>query len=791
MKAVDELSSLKRIFESYSKKGLKLFPISRQTKRPAIENNLELATSDVAQLMEWAAKFPGCNWGLACAKSKYVVVDVDKKGLARWEELTKEHGEPQTLKQMSGSGVGFHLIFECEEGVRYRGKIEEGIDVKFNGYIAVEPSVHPSGGLYKWVKGSPKPAPLPEWLKALVIKPKEAKTDRKEINAGSRFYAKIMHELKDKPFGHEEWVKIGMALHDAFDGSQEGLDLYLELSQGVNYQEGDIEKAKLKWESFQKDAGGVTAGTLVYIARDLGCEIPNSHFDEDLAAFDVIETPPQSLQASTGVNTKEESEWVRTDSMLYTESTKLLVESLNKKGIAMLSGAQAGQLIQTYYDTDGLQSLKILNPDRFKNVTGHIFLKTKDAAGKTKYKPAASTWVSSPLRKTYGDVVFRQNPDKKDLNLWSPIPCKRVSGNIDLFLWLVHEVISAGNHDKAQYLIQWAAHIMQKPHEKTAVSPVLIGEQGTGKGLFVSGIMAGILKGYYLGLNSVDQYLARFNANQARRLLISLDEISMSSNDKTANRIKSRTGNVNLLIEEKFGGTLVIEDYSRLIMMTNNHNAVKIEPGNRRFLVYDVNKDLLGHPNYDKLWNTLRDDDYTSVIYDYLMGVDLTKFNAYRFPKDIDTGGTQTKIDSMGPVGQFWVEVIWTQAKTVFFSAMNCQSYIFYMDKNYIYEMFLKWLKDVNHWQRGITQTSFWLETQNLAPVIAENQTRRRFQNHRKRIILCKPDEFAKSFNARNKLNLPPVDDLDLVECLSEKIKEHEIDAFPPEIPHFDPVLNN
>jgi hypothetical protein len=56
------------------------------------------------------------------------------------------------------------------------GRLGPGVDVKSEGYILVEPSVHPSGNLYTWTRAPEtcKPVSLPkEWL-AVMRKPEPA-----------------------------------------------------------------------------------------------------------------------------------------------------------------------------------------------------------------------------------------------------------------------------------------------------------------------------------------------------------------------------------------------------------------------------------------------------------------------------------------------------------------------------------------------------------------------------------------------------------------------------------------
>ena len=46
------------------------------------------------------------------------------------------------------TGDGFHLYYKANTADSYRGKLIDGIDIKFKGYVAAAPSIHPSGARY-------------------------------------------------------------------------------------------------------------------------------------------------------------------------------------------------------------------------------------------------------------------------------------------------------------------------------------------------------------------------------------------------------------------------------------------------------------------------------------------------------------------------------------------------------------------------------------------------------------------------------------------------------------------
>jgi hypothetical protein len=123
--------------------------------------------------------------GLPLEPAGLLAVDVDcpgaheGDGFATLRALEEELGQlPASWTQATGSG-GLHLVFRFEgEAV---GSLGPGIHVRRRGYIVVEPSVHPCGGLYSWsvAPESMEPAELPEpWLQRLR---KQAPPPRPEV----------------------------------------------------------------------------------------------------------------------------------------------------------------------------------------------------------------------------------------------------------------------------------------------------------------------------------------------------------------------------------------------------------------------------------------------------------------------------------------------------------------------------------------------------------------------------------------------------------------------------------
>lgn len=139
------------------------------------------ASADPERIRGWGKRFRHANIGINCAASGFVAIDVDPR--AQGDQTIRAFAArgyqfPTCPRQKTGNG-GYHLIFAHDPGLGApRGKLGQGVDAKFNGYILAAPSwTGPSdagpGGPYVWEVSpfdTPIP-PLPAWMRAILYPP--------------------------------------------------------------------------------------------------------------------------------------------------------------------------------------------------------------------------------------------------------------------------------------------------------------------------------------------------------------------------------------------------------------------------------------------------------------------------------------------------------------------------------------------------------------------------------------------------------------------------------------------
>lgn len=267
--------------------GFHVFPCA-QDKSPLTPHGYKDATLSPEILQYWGVDHPEAAIAIACAPSGLVVIDIDDE--AAWAEHLSSRGltVPSTREARTAGG-GRHLYFRASPGVRYPGKLCDGVDVKHNGYVLAPPASAWSKrteavGEYVWINETQPIAQAPDWLGTspavhapgtASVKASNARggSHRAALQPGSETSPEELCELLsyiDPDVPYPDWCAVLMAVHAASDGSTAGLDLADTWSSGGSkYRPGEVNK---KWATFAS-GNGVGSGTLAKLARDGGADL--------------------------------------------------------------------------------------------------------------------------------------------------------------------------------------------------------------------------------------------------------------------------------------------------------------------------------------------------------------------------------------------------------------------------------------------------------------------------------------------------------------------------------------
>lgn len=276
---INQRSSMLAYAQNYAKLGWHVLPLVPGAKQPLarlVPNGFHNATRDPATIEKWWAAEPAAGIGIALKASGLVAVDIDVRndGFQTLDDLQARHGKLESdAHQITGDG-GWHLVYAAQLVESLPGKLGRGIDLKADGYICVEPSVHPNGKTYVWeAESSPLdgciPSTLPGWIRDMartplpvpeIVNPTTAPTPRwldclaalPSINADDR----------------ETWLQVGMAIHNERPDA-EGYRAWAEWS--ATSAKFDARDQSRVWASFtRRGISGTTLNTVFAFAQRSG-----------------------------------------------------------------------------------------------------------------------------------------------------------------------------------------------------------------------------------------------------------------------------------------------------------------------------------------------------------------------------------------------------------------------------------------------------------------------------------------------------------------------------------------
>lgn len=735
--SINTLRTIEEIFKRYEELGLYLIPVAHHGKAPLLDP-AKHASKSAKQMLKWYndPKYRGCNWGILPSKSGLVIIDVDARdgGLELWGELSRDQNI-RTMTQKSARG-GLHFLFKAREGVKYKKPLtKRGIDTQFNNIIVCFPSKLAEGQQYTWIDESPI-QDLPEKFHELFAATHEKAQEPIDFIGIEKFVEKICEQIKTKTFGYDEWVQIGMAIHSSLP-TPEGLELWKLASSGPSMKDGDLEACEYKWNGFSTK-GGLTARSLSFIAREMGCEIPSMTLEMDKMEF---ATEKQRVELEKENNPG----WFKQeDGRIVCVHKDFILDDLNRQGFFLEQEANPGKIGKLNIDNKGYKTVSFMKPADFALQTATLFFKEykRDQSGhlKAAYTKASKLWCESDKRQTYTRIIFSHVDEHGALNLWSPLPCTPIKGDVSLFTQLIFEGIANGDVDKGLWLLDWLAHMVQRPHERCSLVPVLIGDQGTGKGMLFDRIMKTILGNYHNTINRSSILKERFNYEQACKFLTFIDEASWRGDREEDGILKNLTGSKQMTVEQKFGGRFAVNNYSRYAIASNNAEAVSIERSNRRYVVCEVNASFAKKKEFFRaLADQLENGILAQAVFEMLLARDISKFDPHTLVEFGDGQGHQMKVASEGVEAEFW-NALWNHEPRELW--VNERMLL----KDLAFNEFLNFANRTRSYKKGFSHEAFWRKTNAYFGVLNPARKRISLAGKRRDILELGPKEAMNQF---------------------------------------------
>lgn len=293
---------------------------------------------------------------------------------------------------------------------------------------------------------------------------------------------------------------------------------------------------------------------------------------------------------------------------------------------------------------------------RYENI--NVITVTKDAKNNEKKHatPLGNYWLKWSERAAVSRIVFDDpaNVEPEAINIYRGPGIEPAAGDWSRLLRHINEIICSDDPEAAEWVLDWCAHMFQKPWQKPGTCLVLRGEEGTGKGIF-GRLLADLWGAHGRHLTTAHALVSNFNGHLAGAMFIFADEALFAGDPRIKGSLKGFITEPRVLIEPKGVDAFSMNNPARVLMATNEDWSVPADISARRFTVLDVSSKCAGNTGYfTALRREIADGGAAAFLHDMLRR-EITGDVSLMFNTE---ALSEQKVLSLPPVSRWWVDVV-------------------------------------------------------------------------------------------------------------------------------------
>lgn len=610
------------LFSEYVRHGWALCAIERGSKSPRYPQwNTNPIDADVAD------NVPGV--GLLHALSGTMALDVDNLEAAgawlleRGVDLEALLRADDAVKISSGRANRAKLLFKLSKplrtlkpegaGLELRSATHEGHSVQ----DVLPGAIHPDTGKpYVWETGLLGDwRDLPRIPPALLALWRELADPIQTVAPGAKGSPKItinaldkLLKGKDPDAPYDEWIKVGMALHDGSGGSAEGLQLWNEWSkQSLKYK--SAQDLFTHWVSFAS-VPGKTVVTADSLKKDTIAE------PED---FDIV-TPAEIESAAAA------------DASIEAEQTQSRKEKRAGAEEVLISRLVYVQNLEKYFD---IEKHHLIGSD---NALEHQYTPTMPRVGKGVLNPVKVLKESKVKRYVKamgfhpGEGALFTADGEQYANMFKarhPQPIEPMKDELEKIEWCFDRL---QDEDFSKWLKQFFAHVIQRPGVKIASAPLLwCDETGNGKNTLLKEIPALLVGAQYSHDATADVLNSTFTDFLYGSWHIYLPEFRADSRGERKSittKMKPWITDSTVTVHPKGKAAYTMPNYFFITASSNEDDAAALDPNDRRWAVHEVPAAQMTIAESKWIYDDfIRTPRAAAVLRHYFLNVDISDFH--------------------------------------------------------------------------------------------------------------------------------------------------------------------
>ena len=600
-------------FRAYIEAGWSLCALERGKKAPtAPQWNTKPIAADAADGLDGA--------GLLHALSGTCAIDIDQIDLARpWlaergVDIDALLSADDAVQISSGRPGRAKLLYRMKRPLRTFKPKGSGLELRCatvegkSTQDVLPPSIHPdtkkpyewAGGLLSDWRALPSiPAPLLAAWRGLDTQdnaPVAPRAEHVPIDLARLRKAASKHS---PDCAYDEWLNVGMKLHDGTGGAQEGFNIWCDWSRKVTRiaYPGDA-TLKSHWLSFESQPGKRVA-----TGESLVAELPAEAEDFPVEPNVPAVPDPKALERKEYLDylVKRFVFVVNSESYFDTETHSVIGDKAIRHMATPYMPKRNGR------ETDPVDKLM---RSRTKTIVS--------ALGFHPGEGALFTFRGQTFANTFLDQ--------------SPTPIEPMADELARINWLFNRIEDAAYR---QWLLQFFAHMVQRPAVKIRSAPLIWSDtQGNGKSTLVSTIPR-LLVGdrHYVEVTS-GMLNSDFNDYLVGKWHVTLAEFragTRGEREAISKKVENWIADDVLAINPKGKPGYIAPNHLVITASTNKEDAASIDNNDRKWAIYEM-RDVPAMTEKEKTWifeEFLNTPRAPAVLRHFFLGIPISGFDPH------------------------------------------------------------------------------------------------------------------------------------------------------------------
>lgn len=369
---------------------------------------------------------------------------------------------------------------------------------------------------------------------------------------------------------YDDWFKVGACLFNCYKGKNKGQRKWIDWS--AKSPKHDEDQNEETWESYKTNH-----------PDPLGWKTLRWMADQD---------NPTNIYLSAFQSKKDDGFEAQKDEVALLMNERIMWNRQTK------------EYIQVYDDIKKTEEGRwgSYNSTQMVDEWAKFCFVAEGPNGKPKEFNPFDLWKKSQKRKEVRCIQFDpQNPDNPHIfNLWQGYAISMEDSavyDIEDARPLIDHIFNIWcqcRQDHFDYIINWFAHILQRPWHKMGVLLALQSEEGAGKGVVMEVIAKIMGECHFTATANANSILGDFNGGLEAKCLVDLDEAVWGGDIRQMGKMKNIITEQSQEVNKKHKEAYKIKNSTNFMITTNNDLFAGVEKGARRYACFRLDDRYAG-----------------------------------------------------------------------------------------------------------------------------------------------------------------------------------------------------